>query len=102
MVVPGASPLGTWESTNPGLEKLKSFIPHRLFLASHLPDCFPRFLRFERLTANSQATFSSIFAQASIQQLADLTGGILGRDPLFDPPFDFSGSMVILLALPTI
>ena len=34
MGAPGASPLGTWESTDPGLGKLKSFIPHRL-----LPEC---------------------------------------------------------------
>jgi len=27
---PGASPLGTWESTDPGLGKLKSFLPPKL------------------------------------------------------------------------
>jgi hypothetical protein len=34
MGAPGASPLGTWESTDLGLGKLKSFIPHRLLPAS--------------------------------------------------------------------
>ena len=44
MGAPGASPLGTWDSTDLGLEKLKSLIPQRL-----LPECRPAFADFYSL-----------------------------------------------------
>jgi hypothetical protein len=62
---PGASPLGTWESTDLGLGKLKSFISHRLLPASRpaltdRPDTHPSavFSRKDGVSTNIYQQFA--------------------------------------------